>query len=140
MKKIIFIAFLFCIRVYSQDISGNWKIISYEDNVVYYNNLKDSVSYKDISRKDEADDILIIYKPRLSTLTFDLDKNGKFTLNGHDRQKAFGRYSINQQSGKIVFSENGKKQKHEIQITLVNETLYLKFQGETGFFTMGFKK
>ena len=39
----------------SQDIKGSWKVISYEDEIAYFNKSTDSISYKDSSRKNEAD-------------------------------------------------------------------------------------
>lgn len=55
MKKILFIILLVSLKVNSQQLVGNWKVVCYEDEICYFNKTTDSILYKDTTRKEEAE-------------------------------------------------------------------------------------
>jgi hypothetical protein len=139
MKKIIIINLLFCFHIYSQDITGNWKAISYEDQNVYYNKLKDSISfkglYKDIPVTDRAKEIVKDFLPE--PFSYKFEKNGMVTLTFKER-KSVRKYIFNKKNREIFITE--KKDKYESTMLLVKETLCVKYKKEDKFYTVEFMK
>ena len=72
---------IFGVNCQSQDIKGSWKVISYEDEIAYFNKSTDSISYKDSSRKNEADNFKKMSDLLIFPITYVFDDKGNFTIN-----------------------------------------------------------
>jgi hypothetical protein len=55
MKRTLFIILLLSFKIYSQDFTGKWNVISYEYEIDYYNKIVDSISFKIPSRKAKTE-------------------------------------------------------------------------------------
>ena len=139
MKRLLFIILLLCYKVNSQELTGNWKVISYEDEIVYYNKTIDSISYKDSSRKDEADNFRQMSDLIIFPITYNFEKNGNFVMNHPIVGKINGKYEVDMSNKKIIMiDEKGKKD--ELPYIYTDEILFVEMKMETGYIKLGLKK
>jgi hypothetical protein len=128
MKKIFFILILFSSKIYSQNLTGTWNVISYEDEIVYYNKIKDSISYKIPSQKEEADSFKEMSDFLIFALTYKFDNNKNFSFN----HSTFGeisscQFEIDELNKKIILLDKKSKQ-DEIPYDYINEILFMEIK------------
>ena len=140
MKKIFFlIIVIWGFNCQSQDIKGSWKVISYEDEIAYFNKSKDSISYKDSSRKNEADNFKKMSDLLIFPITYVFDDKGNFTMNFPMMDIVKGKYQLDKPNHKLILiDEEGKKD--ELSYLFRNELLFIEMEMENGFIKLGFKR
>ncbi|WP_438965948.1 hypothetical protein [Flavobacterium sp.] len=139
MKNFLFLLFLVHSGIfYSQDLDGKWKVISYEDEIIYYNKVKDSLKYKDINRKEEAEN----FKEMADFLIFPISyqfNNKKILIILPMMDEISGDFENDKLNKKIIFTDKTGK-KDEIPYTFENETLFIEMKISTGFIKLGLIK
>ena len=140
MKKIFFLIIVILgFNCQSQDIKGSWKVISYEDEIAYYNKITDSISYKDSSRKNEADNFKKMSDLLIFPITYVFDDKGNFTMNFPMMDIVKGKYQLDKPNHKLILiDEEGKKD--ELSYLFRNELLFIEMEMENGFIKLGFKR
>ena len=140
MKKIfILIIVILGFNCQSQDIKGSWKVISYEDEIAYFNKSKDSISYKDSSRKNEADNFKKMSDLLIFPITYVFDDKGNYTMNFPMMDIVKGKYQLDKSNHKLILiDEEGKKD--ELSYLFRNELLFIEMEMENGFIKLGFKR
>lgn len=124
--------------IYSQDLNGKWKVISYEDEIVYYNKVTDSLKYKDPERKEEAENFKEMADFLIFPITYQFDDK-KILINFPMTDEIFGIFENDKLNKKIIFIDKiGKKD--EIPYTFENETLFIYMKMLDGFIRLGFIK
>ena len=111
MKKNFFLIIVILgFNCQSQDIKGSWKVISYEDEIAYYNKITDSISYKDSSRKNEADNFKKMSDLLIFPITYVFDDKGNYTMNFPMMDIVKGKYQLDKSNHKLILiDEEGKK-------------------------------
>ncbi|MCH6232623.1 hypothetical protein [Cognataquiflexum rubidum] len=140
MTRLLLIIFLFSFKVTSPELTGNWKVISYEDEIVYYNKITDSISFKDASRKEDAEYFLETAEFMISPLTYNFDNNGNFGVS-HQAMGiiASGKYEVDETNKKIIMiDQEGKKE--TVPFSLDNGILFIEMEMEVGFVKIGLAK
>jgi|SRR6218665_921861 len=126
-KTLTIILLLTCSILFSQDITGKWKVIIYEDDVAYYNQKTDSISYKTSTKSEYSENFKNENESYFSTvLEFDKNKNYIIDTGG---KKGKAKYEIDSKNGKIKFIwPNGNTEtrnfKYENQILTIEIDLY----------------
>jgi hypothetical protein len=140
MNRIFLIAILLlAFKCYSQELTGNWKVISYEDEIAYYNKSTDSISYKDSSRKNEADNFKKMSELLIFPITYVFDDKDNFTMNFPMMDTVKGKYQLDKPNHKLILiDEEGKKD--ELNYLFRNELLFIEMEMENGFIKLGFKR
>lgn len=112
--------------MYSQNLSGTWNVISYEDEITYYNKIKDSISYKDLSRQNEANNFRKKSDLLIFPITYNFDNNNNFSMN-HSIMGEIGKgkFELDKLNKKIVLLDKDGK-KDEILYTYENGILFIK--------------
>ncbi|MGO4819970.1 MULTISPECIES: hypothetical protein [unclassified Flavobacterium] len=139
MKKIIIIILLLTIKVNSQELVGQWNVISYEDEICYYNKINDSIYYKDTTRKNEAENFREMSEILIFPITYDFESNGSYTMTSPMIGKIYGQFKIDQVNKKIIFIDDEDK-KYEIPFVYRDYILFIEMKMETGFIKIGLKK
>ena len=80
-KRTLFIILLLSFKSYSQDFTGKWNIISYENETAYYNKIVDLITYKIPSRKSEAERFKQMSELIIFSVTYSFEKDGKYFEN-----------------------------------------------------------
>ena len=140
MTRLLLIIFLFSFKVTSPELTGNWKVISYEDEIVYYNKITDSISFKDASRKEDAEYFLETAEFMISPLTYNFDNNGNFEVK-HQAMGiiASGKYEVDETNKKIIMiDQEGKKE--TVPFSFDNGILFIEMEMEVGFVKIGLAK
>ena len=139
-KKIFFLIIVILgFNCQSQDIKGSWKVISYEDEIAYFNKSKDSISYKDSSRKNEADNFKKMLDLLIFPITYVFDDKGNYTMNFPMMDIVKGKYQLDKSNHKLILiDEEGKKD--ELSYLFRNELLFIEMEMENGFIKLGFKR
>lgn len=140
MTRLLLIIFLFSFKVTSPELTGNWKVISYEDEIVYYNKITDSISFKDASRKEDAEYFLETAEFMISPLTYNFDNNGNFDVS-HQAMGiiASGKYEVDETNKKIIMiDQEGKKE--TVPFSFDNGILFIEMEMEVGFVKIGLAK
>ena len=123
MKKIfLLIIVILGFNCQSQDIKGSWKVISYEDEIAYYNKITDSISYKDSSRKNEADNFKKMSDLLIFPITYVFDDKGNFTMNFPMMDSIKGKYQLDKFNNKLILIDEEKKE--------VIKDILVKLKGE----------
>jgi hypothetical protein len=134
--------FLFIIilsgKVYSQDLSGKWHVISYEDEIIYFNKATDSLTYKNVERKKDAEDFKKMADFLIFPITYQFNNN-KVTINFPLMDEIYGNFVIDKLNQKIIFTDKDGK-KDELPYSFENEVLFLEMEMESGFIKLGLKK
>ncbi len=140
MKKNFFLIIVILgFNCQSQDIKGSWKVISYEDEIAYFNKSKDSISYKDSSRKNEADNFKKMSDLLIFPITYVFDDKGNYTMNFPMMDIVKGKYQLDKSNHKLILiDEEGKKD--ELSYLSRNESLFIEMEMENGFIKLGFKR
>ena len=139
MKKIILLFLLISIKGVSQEITGKWKVTSYEDEIVYYNKSKDSISYKDPSRIDEAKNFRKMYEILILPITYEFQENNDFEMIHPKIIQIKGKYKVNEAERHILLTENNGRP-DTLSFSKNKETLYLKMELENGFVRVGLER
>ena len=140
MKRTLFIILLLTFKSYSQDITGNWNVVSYEDETMYYNKIKDSIVFKKTIEKDQVERL----KQKLELIVFSVkyrfESDGKFTLDFPSIGEVVnGKYKVDERKKVIVMiDEEQKKEDH--QYIFRNGILFLRMKMEEGFIKIGLTK
>jgi hypothetical protein len=139
MKKFLFLLIIvLCGKTYSQDLSGKWHVISYEDEIVYFNKATDSLYYKDSARKVEAENFKEMSDFLIFPITYKFDDN-KITMNYPMMDEISGDFVNDELKKKITFTDkNGKT--GEFPYTYINEILFFEIEMENGFIKIGLMK
>ena len=139
MKKILFIILLLNLKVNSQELIGNWNVISYEDEIAYFNKMTDSISYKDASRKGEAENFRKMFELIIFPITYNFESNGSYAMIHPIIGKISGQFKLDQNNKTIIFTdEEGKKD--ELPFIYKDEILFVEMKMETGYIKIGLKK
>ena len=140
MKRFLFIMLLLSFKSYSQDFIGKWKTFSYEDEIVFYNKAKDSIFYKNIDRKDEAENFKQMSELLIFSVTYSFESNGKFVTDFPAiGQTVKGSFEVDKLNRKIVMIDKEGK-KDELSYIYTNGVLYVDMKMETGFIKLGLTK
>ena len=140
MKRTLFIILLLNFKVYSQDIIGKWNVFSYEDEIAYYNKAKDSISYKNSAKKDEAESFKQMSDLIIFSVTYNFKSDGKYILNFTALgETANGDFKIDELN-KIIVMTDDKGKKDELNYTFENKILFVGIKMETGFIKLGLTK
>ena len=140
MKGIFIIILFLSIKGYSQDFTVKWKVFSYEDEMTYYNKTKDSISYKNPSKKDEADSFKQISEDRIFSVTYTLENNGKFIIDFPEfGQTINGSFEVDKSNKKIVLTPDIDK-KYKILCIYADGFLFVKMKVESGYIKLGLMK
>lgn len=135
MKKLVFIfLFLFAIS-YSQNITGKWKIISYEDEKAFYNKENDSIYFKDLKSKEEAENFKNMSDILIFSLTYTFFDNSDFTMSNPNFANIKGKYKLVEEE---VAQKNNDSESQLFYFK--NEILYTKTELIDGFVEVGLKK
>lgn len=139
MGRILFIVLLLSFKVNSQELSGSWKVISYEDEIAYFNKITDSISYKDSSRKDQAENFRQMSELIIFPITYNFDNNGSFVMNHPMMGKISGQFEVDKSNEKIIMiDEKGKKD--ALPFIYTDGILFVEMKMETGYIKLGLKK
>jgi hypothetical protein len=139
IKKFIFLFFItFNGIIHSQEINGEWKVISYEDEIVYYNKIKDSIRYKDFERKTEADSFKEMADLMIFSITYKFNDN-KMSINFPMMDEISGIFENDKQDKKIIFTDDEGKI-DEFPYAFENGTLFIEMKMENGFIKIGLNK
>jgi hypothetical protein len=123
----------------SQEVKGSWKVISYEDEIAYFNKITDSISYKDSLRKNEADNFKKMSELLIFPITYAFDDKGNFTMNFPMMDTIKGKYQLDKFNNKLILiDEEGKKD--ELNYLFKNELLFIVMKMESGYIKLGFKR
>jgi hypothetical protein len=139
VRSIVFIIILFSVEGFSQDLIGNWKVISYEDEVVYYNKIIDSLTYKDISKGDRAESFRANAELLIFPITYRFESNGQFTLNHPILGVIKEQYTVDSLRKKITFIDSDQK-RDEHSYHFDNEYFFIEMKMQTGFIELGLHK
>lgn len=140
MIRLLSIIFLFSFKLTSPELTGNWKVISYEDEIVYYNKNTDSISFKDASRKENAEYFLETAEFLIFPITYKFDNSGNFDLH-HQAMGTItsGKYEVDETNKKIIMiDQEGKKE--EVPFSFDNGILFIEMEMEVGFVKIGLAK
>lgn len=135
MKNIVFIILFFCTNIYSQNIAGKRKVISYEDEIIFYHKEKDSILFKDETRKEEVQSFKEMSELLIFPITYTFYDKGIFIMSNPNLANIEGKY-------KLVNEEIAKKN-NDIEFQLFyfrNEVLYTKTMLLDGFVEVGLIK
>ncbi|MCH4822774.1 hypothetical protein ML462_06280 [Gramella lutea] len=139
MKKIILLFLFISIKGISQEITGKWKVTSYEDEIVYYDKSKDSLLYKDPSRKDEAESFRKMYEILILPITYEFRENNDFEMVLPNIIQIKGKYEVIDNEKYILLTdENGKTD--TLPFSKNKEALYIKTELENGFVRVGLER
>jgi hypothetical protein len=140
MKRTLFIILLLSFKSYSQDFTGKWNVISYEDEIAYYNKIADSISYKNPARKTEAESFKQMSELIIFSNTYSFDSNGKFVLDFPViGESSNGTYEVDKLNSKIVMIDDEGK-KDELAYNYNNGILFVEMKMEIGYIKLGLKK
>ncbi|EIA09887.1 hypothetical protein [Flavobacterium frigoris] len=139
MKKILFIILLVSLKVNSQQLVGNWKVVCYEDEICYFNKTTDSILYKDTTRKEEAENFRKMSDLIIFPITYNFDSNGNYTMTNPMIGKTHGKFKIDKVTKKIAFIDDENK-KFEIPFEYKDEILFLQMKMENAYMKIGLKK
>ena len=139
MRYIVFLALLISGDIFSQDLTGTWKVISYEDEIAYFNKVTNFISYKDSTRKNKADSFRAMSEKLIFPIIYKFDNKNHFTLNHPIIGEIKGRYNIDESNKKIVFTDSDDKV-DENSYYFNNEILFIEMSMEVGFIKIGLKK
>ena len=140
MKRTLFIFLFLTFKSYSQDITGNWNVVSYEDETVYYNKVKDSIVFRDTVEKDQVELFKQTLESIVFSVTYSFKSNGKYVLNF----PALGRiesgdFKIDKLNKTIMMIED-KGKKDELPYVYSNGILFIRMTMEIGFINVGLTK
>lgn len=140
MKNTLLIILFLSFNVYAQDFNGKWYIISYEDEIAYYNQTTDSLSYKIPAKKNEAESFRKASALLIFPITYSFNDKGKFEIN-HNTMGIIssGRFEIDKLNKKVIMIDE-KNKKEEISYTFDNQTLFIEMKMEIGFIKIGLNK
>lgn len=139
MKKYLFLILLLSVAANSQEFTGSWKVISYEDGIVYLNKITNSFSYTDPSRKEDTKSLQDLAESLIFPITYDFNNDGTYNIGHPVLGKTKGHFEIDIQGKKIILTdENG--QKEEVPFTYRNEILYVKAKMVAVYVEFGLKK
>ena len=139
MKRVFFIILVILgLNCQSQEIEGTWKVISYEDEIVYFNKSTDSISYKDSSRKNEADNFKKMSDLLIFPITYVFDDKGNFTMDFPMMDTIKGKYQLDKFNNKLILIDEEKKD--ELNYLFRDELLFIEMEMESGFIKLGFKR
>lgn len=128
------------LEVNLQELVGRWKVFSYEDEIAYFNKTTDSISYKDSSRKEEAESFRQMSELMIFPISYNFNKNGSFAMNHQTMGEiSSGQFEIDKSNKKIVLID-GKGKKNELPYIYTNEILFVEMKMETGYIKLGLKK
>ena len=130
---------IFGVNCQSQDIKGSWKVISYEDEIAYFNKNTDSIYYKDSLRKSEADNFKKMSDLLIFPITYVFDDKGNFTINFPIMDSIKGKYQLDKSNNTLILIDKEEK-KDELKYLFVNELLFIEMKMENGFIKLGFKR
>ncbi|WP_293895808.1 hypothetical protein [Flavobacterium sp.] len=140
MKRTLFIILLLSFKSYSQDFIGTWNVISYEDEIVYYNKTTDSISYKIPARKAEAERFKQMSELIIFSVTYSFEKEGKYVENHPAiREVINGSFEVDKRNKIIlIIDDEGKKDKLSYDYT--DGILFVRMKMKTGFIKLGLTK
>ncbi len=140
MKRTLFVILLLSFKSYSQDIAGKWDVISYEDEVAYYNKTADSLSYKNPSRKDEAESLKQKVELIFFSMSYTFYSNGKYVVDlpavGETEN---GEYKVDKKGKKLVMIDV-EGNKDELSYAYEDGILYIRMKMQIGFIKLGLTK
>ncbi|MEZ7506216.1 hypothetical protein [Flavobacterium sp. Arc2] len=139
MKKILFVILIVSLKVNSQELVGSWKVVSYEDEICYFNKTTDSISYKDASRKGEAENFRKMSEILIFPISYSFESNGNYTLTQPMIGEINGQFRFDQVNKKIVFIDDEGK-KYEIPFLYRDNILFLDMKMETDYIKIGLNK
>ena len=94
MKNIVFIILFFCTNIYSQNIAGKRKVISYEDEIIFYHKEKDSILFKDETRKEEVQSFKEMSELLIFPITYTFYDKGIFIMSNPNLANIEGKYKL----------------------------------------------
>ena len=117
-------------KLLSQDISGEWKVISYEDETACFDIENDSVQFVDKSNQDPEN----LKKSVLNwiPISYSFDRNKNFTtVVPEGREKLLGTYKL--ENSEIIFLIGKFQDKETAQLSFDNDFLIIKHKTRNGF-------
>ena len=141
MKGTFLLILLLTFKSYSQDITGNWDVVSYEDETLYYNKQMDSIAFKKNSTEENHVERL---KQKLElivfSVTYSFKTNGKYVENHPALGEVInGSFEVDKQNKTIVIiDDEGKKDK--LKYNYDNGILFVEMKMERGYITLGLIK
>lgn len=140
MKRTLFIILLLSFKSYSQEFTGTWNVISYEDEIAYYNKTTDSISYKIPARKAEAERFKQMSELIIFSVTYSFGKDGKYVENHPALGEVInGSFEVDKRNKTILMTdEEGKKD--NLKYNFDNGILFLEMKMETGYIKLGLTK
>lgn len=140
MKRTLLIILLLGFKGYSQDITGKWKVVSYEDEIVYYNKTTDSISYKNPARKKEAESFKKMSDLVIFSVTYSFDSKGKYVEDHPALGEIInGSFEVDKRNKTIVLTDDEEK-KDEYLYSYTNGILFMEMKMESGFIKLGLTK
>lgn len=140
MKKILFIILLLSLKVNSQELIGTWEVISYEDEIAYFNKTKDSLFYKNSSLKDNADNFRQMSEIVIFPVSYNFDRDDNFIISHPAMGRiSSGKFEVDKSNKKIILID-GEGKKDELSYVYKNEILFVEMEMESGYIKLGLKK
>ena len=140
MKRTLFIILLLSFKSYSQDFTGKWNVISYEDEIAYYNKIADSISYKIPARKAEAERFKQMSDLVIFSVTYSFEKDGKYVQNHPALGEVInGSFEVDKTNKTIMMTDDEGK-KDSLKYNYDNGILFLEMKMETGYIKLGLTK
>ena len=114
--KLLIAIFFFHICSYSQNLIGEWKLVSFQDEKIYYNIEKDSIFPKD--SWNENDEMTIFVKNAFRNTNIKFTKAKYFVMNSQITGNRNSKYELDQKNSIIILEDenidNSKIQYHYI--------------------------
>src|SRR5690554_6642040 len=122
--RLTIIILLFQMVSCAQNINGKWKLISYEDEKMYYNVQNDSISPKDYW--DEDDEMSIILKKAFKDTNIEFTENKHFIMKSHIVGHKNSKFKIDTENKLIILDE----------LDINNEKIFYHFNILNDIFTL----
>jgi hypothetical protein len=137
--KIVLFLLLFSFNLFSQEITGKWKAISFEDEIIYYNKINDSLSSKSSYSVEKLDSVKMMAEQLFLSSTFEFDTQNNYTIVGPMIGKLNGKFEVDMKNKRIKVTESNKKSdfwNYEFE----NDLLKIEMLFEDSFIKLGLVK
>ncbi len=107
--KIVLFLLLFSFNLFSQEITGKWKVVIYEDEIIYYNKSIDSLSAKSTYFMENLDTLKMMAEQYFLSNTFEFDSQNSYTIVGPMIGKLNGKFEVDLKNKRIKVNELNKE-------------------------------
>jgi hypothetical protein len=124
-------------RLVSQDIAGQWKAVSYEDETAFFD-----IENKQVQFSDPAGGDPIAFQNRVlrwAPLSYTFERDGRFNVDfPADREDWVGTYRI--EGNHLLFSIGPYSDKESASFVIENNVIVLNHKTRTGFIKFRLKR